>query len=249
MIQSLIKAASVLEALKDSDHELTIAEVSEIVDIPPSTAHRILSTLIEIGYAEKNDRTHLYSLGAGLIPLGIKASSYIDPQSVSKEMLRELSEKTSEDSFLIIKSGDNGLVISKAEGSHSLKIVENFGLEIALHKGAIRKTILAFQSDEYIDYYLSKKLDNYLDGVVDKNKLKSDLREIREQRYSISDSEYISNAIGIGAPVFNFKNELLGAVGVVVPRDRINKDNEKTYIEAVKNCGMEFSKRLGYSKY
>lgn len=249
MIRSLIKAANVLEALKESEHELTIAEISEIVDIPPSTAHRILSTLIEVGYAEKDDRTHLYSLGAGLIPLGIKASSYIDPQSISKDVLKNLSDKTSEDSFLIIKSGDKGLVISKAEGNHSLKIVENFGLEIDLHKGAIRKAILAFQSDDYIDYYLSKNLEDYLEGDVDKEKLKEDLREIRQNRFSISDSEYITEAIGMGAPVFNFKNELVGAVGIVVPKDRVDRYSESKYVQAVKNCGVEFSKSLGYSKY
>ena len=50
MIQSLVKAANVLDILKNENRELTIAEISELLNIPPSTAHRILSTLIELGY-------------------------------------------------------------------------------------------------------------------------------------------------------------------------------------------------------
>ena len=248
MIQSLVKAANVLDILKNENRELTIAEISEFLNIPPSTAHRILSTLIEVGYVSKDERTHLYALGPALIPLGIKASSKLDPQAVGKSVLENLSEITMEDSFFIIKSGDKGLMLSKSEGKHTLKIVENFGIEIDLHKGAIRKTILAFQPKEYIDYYLEKDLSDYLDAPVDKAALKKDLIDIRNKKISVSDSEYIEDAIGIGAPVFNYKENLVGAIGVVIPKERVTEATKKEYIEAVKNCGMEFSKNLGYSE-
>ena len=248
MIQSLVKAANVLDILKNENRELTIAEISEFLNIPPSTAHRILSTLIDVGYVSKDDRTHLYALGPSLIPLGIKASSKLDPQAVGKDVLETLSDITLEDSFFIIKSGDKGLMLSKAEGKHTLKIVENFGIEIDLHKGAIRKTILAFQPNDYINYYLKKDLSDYLDAPVDKEILRKDLIDIRNKKISVSDSEYIEDAIGIGAPVFNYKDDLVGAIGVVIPRERVTEKSKKEYIEAVKKCGIEFSKNLGYSQ-
>ena len=239
MIQSLVKAANVLDILKSENRELTIAEISEFLNIPPSTAHRILSTLIGVGY--------VYGLGPALIPLGIKASSKLDPQAVGKAVLEKLSDVTMEDSYFIIKSGDKGLMLSKAEGKHSLKIVENFGIEIDLHKGAIRKTILAFQSDDYINYYLKKDLSDYLDAPVDKEALRHDLMHIRNNKISVSDSEYIDSVIGIGAPVFNYKDQLVGAIGVVIPKERITEESKKDYMEAVKNAGIDFSKNLGYS--
>lgn len=248
MIQSLVKAANVLDILKSENRELTIAEISEFLNIPPSTAHRILSTLIDVGYVSKDERTHLYGLGPALIPLGIKASSKLDPQAVGKLILEKLSDLTREDSYFIIKSGDKGLLLSKAEGKHSLKIVENFGIEIDLHKGAIRKTILAFQSDDYINYYLKRDLSDYLDSPVDKDQLKKELMQIRNQKISVSDSEYIDSVIGIGAPVFNYKDQLVGAIGVVIPKERITEESKKEYMEAVKICGIEFSKNLGYSE-
>lgn len=249
MIQSLVKAANVLDILKSENRELTIAEISEFLNIPPSTAHRILSTLIAVGYVSKDERTHLYGLGPALIPLGIKASSKLDPQAVGKTVLEKLSDVTMEDSYFIIKSGDKGLMLSKAEGKHSLKIVENFGIEIDLHKGAIRKTILAFQSDDYINYYLKKDLSDYLDSPVDKETLRQDLMHIRNNKISVSDSEYIDSVIGIGAPVFNYKDQLVGAIGVVIPKERITEESKKEYIEAVKNAGIDFSKNLGYSDW
>lgn len=248
MIQSLVKAANVLDILKSENRELTIAEISEFLNIPPSTAHRILSTLIDVGYVSKDDRTHLYGLGPALIPLGIKASSKLDPQAVGKLILEKLSDITREDSYFIIKSGDKGLLLSKAEGKHSLKIVENFGIEIDLHKGAIRKTILAFQDEDYINYYLKRDLSDYLNAPVDKEVLRRELRQIKNEKISVSDSEYIDSVIGIGAPVFNYKDQLVGSIGVVIPKERITEESKKEYIKAVKSCGIEFSKNLGYSE-
>ena len=75
---------------------------------------------------------------------------------------------------------------------------------------------------------------------MNKETLKKDLMEIRKSKISVSDSEYIEGAIGIGAPVFNYKDDLVGAIGVVIPRERVTEESKKEYIEAVKNCGIEF---------
>ena len=72
--------------------------------------------------------------------------------------------------------------------------------------------------------------------------------QIRNNKLSVSDSEYIDSVIGIGAPVFNYKDQLVGAIGVVIPKERINEASKKEYIKAVKNAGIEFSKNLGYSE-
>ena len=238
MIQSLVKAANVLNFLRTENRELTIAEISEHLDLPPSTAHRILRTLISVKYVYKDEKTHLYSLGSGLIPLGFSATAFVNPQRETSDVLKELSLQTGEDSFLIIKSGRKGLVISKVEGKHPLKIVENFGYEIDLHWGAIRKVILAFQSKEFIDKYISEGLSDNLNGKVDVEKLKKELEEIRKN---------ITNAAGIGAPVFNYNGELLGALGIVLPKERMTEENKESFINSVKSCAEKLSKNIGYT--
>ena len=148
---------------------------------------------------------------------------------------------------MIIKSGRKGLVISKVEGKHPLKIVENFGYEIDLHWGAIRKVILAFQSKEFIDKYISEGLSDNLNGKVDVEKLKKELEEIRKNMVSTSNSDYITNAAGIGAPVFNYNGELLGALGIVLPKERMTEENKESFINSVKSCAEKLSKNIGYT--
>lgn len=247
MIQSIIKAAIILEFMKQFNKEYTIAEISEGVDIPPSTTHRILSTLIECDYVMKDERTHLYKLGPGLISLGIAATSNISLQDDAYPILKALSKETQEDTFLIIKSGDKGLVIAKAEGPHPLKVVEHFGLEIPLHMGAIRKVLLAFQPDNYIDYYLNEKLTPYFNGEIpDKEALKQDLKDIRANKISLSTSEYIKNGAGVGAPIFNYKKEIVASIGIIAPVYRITNENQDELQRLVSHYANELSKKLGY---
>lgn len=248
MIQSLVKAANVLTFLRTENRELTIAEISEHLDLPPSTTHRILRTLIDVKYVYKDEKTHLYSLGIGLIPLGLAATNFVNPQRETQEVLKELSSLTGEDSFLIIRSGRKGLVISKVEGKHSLKIVENFGYEIDLHWGAIRKVVLAYQSKSFIENYIKEGLSNNLQGKIDAEKLKEELKEIRMNKISISNSEYIANAVGIGAPVFKYNGELLGALGIVLPLERMTEKNKENFVTSVKSCAEKLSKNIGYTK-
>ncbi len=245
MIQSLQKAVNILEYMKIENREYSISEISENLDMPTSTTHRILNTLIKCDFITKDPKSHLYKLGPGLISLGMAAALNISLQSEAKPILESLSQKTLEDSFLVIKSGNYGIVIGKAVGSHTLKVIENFGREIELHKGAIRKVILAYQSEEFIEQYLSGELQPYIDKSVNKKELKKELKTITKNKYCISYGEYISNTAGIGAPVFNYQREFVGSIGIVVPYYRF-KDNENAFIEAVVDASEKLSYKLGY---
>ena len=58
MIQSLMRSLDLLEVLKGSDHKISIAELSEQLELPPSTIHRILQTFCEKKYVIRDEHTH-----------------------------------------------------------------------------------------------------------------------------------------------------------------------------------------------
>lgn len=70
MIQSLLRSMELLEVLKEQNRNFSIAELSESMNLPPSTIHRILQTFCEKKYVIRDDRSHTYRLGPALIPLG-----------------------------------------------------------------------------------------------------------------------------------------------------------------------------------
>ena len=139
----------------------------------------------------------------------------------------------------MIQVGDKGLVLDKVDGPNHLKVVEEFGYELDLHCGAIRKVILAYQSPEYLDYYTRQVLDRpEAFPQTSRSGLLAELREIRETGLSVSHGEYVHDAIGIGAPVF----------GINAPYSRIaDKVHLEHMKEQVRHSAAELSYYMGHT--
>lgn len=248
MIQSLLRSMELLEVLKEKNRSFTIAELADAMNLPPSTIHRILQTFCEKKYVMRDDRSHTYRLGPALIPLGKAASKGIRLQDAAKPILASLSEKTGEDVYLIIPVGNKGLVIEKFDGPSHLKVVEEFGYEMYLHCGAIRKVLLAYQSPNFIDeYFKNIIMQDRAYPHVRPTDLRAELDRIRNDGYAISRGDYVADAIGIGAPVFNAEGELACSIGIIAPEIRITgNDYLQEQLEHVKYFAAELSSDLGY---
>lgn len=247
MIQSLLRSIELLEILK-ARRSFTIAELAESVGLPPSTVHRILQTFCEKKFVVRDERSHTYRLGPALISLGKAASSGIRIQDAALPVLTDLTKKTREDSYLVIPVGNKGLVIEKVDGPNHLKVVEEFGYEMYLHCGAIRKVLLAFQSPEFIESYVQSVLYRH-DALprLSPPELREELKKIRERGHAVSYGDYVGDAYGIGAPVFDAEGALAGSIGIIVPGVRI-PDEEALDLHAADVClyAAELSAALGY---
>lgn len=250
MIQSLLRSMELLEVLQEKNRSFSIAELADAMDLPPSTVHRILQTFCEKKYVMRDERSHTYRLGPALIPLGKAAARGIRLQDAAYPVLASLSAKTEEDSYLVIPVGNKGLVIEKVDGPNHLKVVEEFGYEMYMHCGAIRKVLLAHQTPAFIDEYFKNVVvhDRAFPHVRPED-LRTELTQIRQDGFAITRGEYVNDAIGIGAPVFNSEGELAGSIGIIAPSIRIN--NEELLLkqrELVQQSAKDLSADLGFTR-
>ncbi len=248
MIQSLIRALDVLEALKKYDDNCTIAQLSEELELPPSTIHRILKTLCSKLYVVQDEKTHEYHLGPALIPLGSSAVKSLHLQKNIYPIMKKVATETGEDTFLMIPVENKGVVLERIDGPRALKLVEEFGDELYLHYGAIRKAILAFKSDEFIEAYIK--------DVIEKNKstlkttpleLREKLRKIREEGIANSSGDYAKGTIGIGVPIKDSQGEVIASLGIVVPKTKtLSEERVEVLRKILKEAGELGSNKMGY---
>lgn len=248
MVQSILRAAEILSAMKIPDKSYFVKDICEITGLPAATVHRILATLVSCGYVFYDERAHSYKLGAALIPLGLAAMHNVELQEQAATVLKKITKLTGEDSFLMIRVGNNGIIVKKEQGPNNLKVIENFGYEVPLHWGAIRKVLLAYQSDEFISEYVNSQLLNTPTHMAfDSSKLLRELQEIRKNAVAVSGGDYIQNGMGIGSPVFDYNGDVVGSIGIISTGSRINKNNLEKYIEVVKDCAKELSSMMGHA--
>ncbi len=241
-----MRAMDILEAMKDKNKSYSVAELSAALNLPASTVHRILSTFCRRNYVSKDQKTHLYKLGPSLIPLGMCASYDLKLKDEALPLLKEISRKTGEDAFLIIKAGYNGLVLAKAEGPKNLKIVEKFGYEINLNRGAIRKALLAYQSREFIDDFLKYMKKETKD--FNSEKLLQELVQIRKNKVAVTCGNYIQNSIGVGSPVFDYQGAVIASLGIIAPEPEEISKKLQEWQQLIIETAHTLSLRMGYQK-
>lgn len=248
MIQSLQRSMELLETMAVPDKSFSVSELSERLNLPPSTIHRILKTFCAMQYVTKDNVAHLYKLGPALILLGKAATQNIRMNDAAKPILKTLSEQTQEDAFLIIRVGYKGVVYDKVEGPNNLKVVERFGSEVDLHWGALRKVLLAYQTEEFIREYIEHGLTPSPSHEFDKNTLYEELQQIREDGYAASKGNYIANGYGVGAPVFDYQGQVIASIGIIAPSSKMKKEVINQMKKAVLDASKNLSRQLGYIK-
>ena len=246
MIQSLVRSMEVLEILGSEPRAFSLIEISQAAQLPPSTVHRVLQTFCSQGYVVKEESTHLYKLGPALVALGISASRQVDLRRAVMPRLRDLTALIGEDSYMVIRNGFKGLIMDKVEGPSQLKVVEHFGYEQDLHVGGIRKSLLAYSPEEFIEQYCEYYAKKH--GVVDTRDMIESLEKVREDGVSITTGEYIKEGIGVGCPVFDGHGDVVASVGDIMPVSRAHGDNFLEVKDQVKLTAHMISRDIGYSK-
>jgi DNA-binding IclR family transcriptional regulator len=250
MMQSLIRAMEVLETLNGPKSNYSIAYLAQELTLPPSTVHRLLQTLCAKKYVVRDEKSHEYKLGPALISLGITARNNLHLQNFAGPILEKLVSRTSDDAFLVIPTGYKGLVLEHINSRSPLKILENFGFEMDLHCGAMRKTLLAYQSDEFIADYIADVINGpHPFPKTDSKTLLEILANIKKDGVAVSHSDYISQAVGIGAPVFDADAKIIAAVGVIAPESKVPTGEILEELKYnVKAAANELSEMMGHSR-
>ena len=77
--------------------------------------------------------------------------------------------------------------------------------------------------------------------------LSVELDKIRTEGIAISRGDYVADAIGLGAPVFNADGVVCASIGIITPKMRITNDEHLINLQnLVKHYAAELSSDLGY---
>ncbi|WP_342045614.1 IclR family transcriptional regulator [Bacillus sp. OTU530] len=238
-IRTVQRALDILACFSEAQSELNLTQISEKIGLAKSTTTRLLATLEQNGYVEKNLSTLKYKLGKTIYYLGHIAGKSIELKTVAKPIMDQLRDETKETINLHILDGTHRVCIEQSLGlntiSHSIKI----GAKHPLWAGAGGKAILAFQDDEFIKTVLETAVNPRAELINELNEIKT--------TYSCSsiDEEEIGSS-AVSAPIFNLDGVVKASLSISGPTSRFSQENIENYQKIVKDAAILISSKMGY---
>jgi IclR family transcriptional regulator, acetate operon repressor len=222
--QAVERALSVLRCVEADDEGVGITELAQRTGLTVSTAHRLARTLAEAGLLHQDSRTERYQLGPGLVVLGRKAEQRLGYRQ-ALPLLEELATTTGESINLGIRAGDEVRVVLDVVSRQPLRFAQTAGSRVPMHVSAMGKCLLANAGDidDQIDR-LGALVQATHRTITDRDKLRRELRLVRERGWALNDEERNPGVRAIAAPVLDPGGEAIGAIAIQGPATRLTDE-------------------------
>lgn len=118
---SLERAIALLSVVSASDGGLRLKDAAQALGLSTSTAHRILSALVEHRMLRLTEGSRLYIPGSELYRLGQAAARHYSLVDLARPSIRRLAERTQDTVFLSARDGDEAVCLDRVVGDYPIK--------------------------------------------------------------------------------------------------------------------------------
>ena len=141
-IQVLARVNRLLDTIAAHDEPISLKTLSSATGLHPSTAFRILASLIEHGFVERSESGY-YRLGVKLLQLGNRVHGRLDMRREARPLMERLRDQTGETVNLCIREGDDVVYVERAVAPRLMRVEQVIGGRAPLHVTAAGKLFLA----------------------------------------------------------------------------------------------------------
>jgi DNA-binding IclR family transcriptional regulator len=216
-VQATATSFAIVEALLDEGC-VGVTSLANQLDLPKSTVHKHLSTLVELGYVEKSEGEYVPAFK--LAGLGARASQTRPLYEVSKSPINRLAESTEEHTGVYVAMGTTGFDLYSTSGQRALLDDIDPVPSRHLHCNASGKAILAQWSDEQLASIIESGLPELTDNTISsESELRNEIARVRERGVAFDRSEQSESLCSVAVSL-NVE-EVDAAVYVAAPQNRM----------------------------
>ncbi|MGD9958370.1 IclR family transcriptional regulator [Nocardioides sp.] len=245
-VRAVTRAARIITALAEHPFPLGIVELATFVQLSPASVHRILATLVNVGWVEQNSRTAKYRLGMHAIGVGMVGSVTNPVLHDGRLYLSRLAEWSGYDAVLSTLVGVKTVQLARVAGAHTEMIEFEAGRPQPAHAMADGKLLLSYLSEEDARYFYEVEgLRQYTEQTItDPIQMERELRQVRKQGYALDNFERFEKGRGIAVPVLDADGRPIAAMLCL---GRIDPKQDTEIVQQMMSLAREMSDRLSAS--
>lgn len=215
-----------------------MTEIAEHVGLHKSTVHRMLATLEEKGFIERDRSTDRYHLGLKVWELSANLSRTDDQATIWLPEMERLRDQLGETISIYVRDGSERIRIQAVQSNQAVRRVAPVGVRLPLYAGASSKVLIAYADPAVQESIFGDPAWLY---SIDLDQYKQQLEEICASGYATSFEEREAGAAALSAPIFDRTGKIKAALSVSGPASRLTMDTMRAYAPTL----MESAKRMG----
>jgi DNA-binding IclR family transcriptional regulator len=226
-VQSVDRALDLLEALTDRE-ESGLVELAGRAGLRPSTAHRLLGTLVSRGYVVQSRDTGRYVLSYRVLELAGHVEQRTSRlRAVARPYLERARKVSGETANLVVLDDEDVVYVDQVEGPGAVRLFMEPGRKLPAHTTGAGKALLALRREWDLPA--------------------GELARIRRRGFAIDDSEHEEGVACVAAPVFDHSGAAVAAISVSGPAGRMHAIGLAELGELLVILTTELSNELGFS--
>jgi len=247
VIQSVDRALRILAVLQ-GDHRLSLGEIAQRLDLPPSTVHGIVRTLLAHRMVVQEHDSGQYRLGPAVLTLG---NVYLDTLEL-RSRVTPWAEDLARRSALAVRTAvilaEDVVVVHHEPRPDGSRQMPEVGIVIPAHACALGKAILAFD-DEAAEAVLEGGPLSSMTGetITDVRAFGRQLDQVRETGIAEEIEEAVLGECGLAAVLSDRLGGAIGAIGLVATAD--DWPLPPSVVASLRTAARSVSRELGATSW
>ncbi|MGZ4549704.1 MAG: IclR family transcriptional regulator domain-containing protein [Blastococcus sp.] len=224
VLQSLERGLAVLEVFSKDSARLTLSDVARLADITRATARRILLTLQSLGYVRVDGRQ--FMLTPRVLSLGYGYLSSLNIWEIAQPFMEELVAQTHESCSAATLDLPDIVYVARVPTRRIMTIGLGIGSRLPAHATSMGLVLLAELPDDELEAFLAGgPFESFTERtIVDPDVLRTTLRRVHEQGWSMVDQELEVGLRSIAAPIRGADGRVVAALNVAAAAPRVGLD-------------------------
>lgn len=225
-IQSVERTFQVIELLAEKS-AMGVREIAHETGLHSTVVHRVLGTLVELGYAGQEDETGKYLLTYKLLAVGNRIQERNSVVKLAHPYLVALAEECRETVHFVERAGTNIRYIDKITPAANMFATGSYvGVEFPLAGTAVGKAILAKLSEEEVRaVWDDSRIVQYTPNTIcDLDRLLNELTDTRKTGFAYDMEERETGLLCVGVSVPDYRGEYIYGISISAPLARMQEE-------------------------
>ena len=250
LVGALTRGMDILELFLDAKQPLTAPDIVTALNLPRTTAHELISTLIARGYLEAlSDQPNKFRLGVRVFQLGSAYQDRLSLSDLGRQVAQQIVAECGETVHVAVLEGTDVIYIAKVDSTHQVRMVSAVGRRLAASCTGVGKMLLSMLPiDELharypIDRPLPAMTPHSMTSVTE---LEAALAGYRDAGLAVEEREANPDVACVAAPVRDHTGSVVAAMSISVPTTRWSAEHRVQLEQLVVTGAARLSELLGY---